>query len=279
MRRDYWANSRLIGLIFGLCWAQNSLSSSIQGPDGKRAPIAAPKPQQPSLEEQLRKRKKQQAEPPSSVQRPIPNEPAMSTEELLGPMGKEAMDAGDGQGIFPEADPWFRLSLGLAPASASPAAGPIKTWRFEPGIVLENAYRLSDPKKASSFWLGMRLASWNGTGASETSFSRFSVVYIGPLFAFEWTSIADANTPRSRFRQNLSFGIAGVSRQADRDFPGQNKSTMTQAFGLDGSGLWLAYGLRYQWIEGYELSSQVGLQNGAAYNLSYLSLGVNLWTD
>jgi len=265
--------------MFGLCWAQNSPSSNIQGPDGKRSPTAAPKPKQPSLEEQLRKRKKQPAEPPTSAQRPMPNEPAMSTEELLGPMEKEQMVAREGQGIFPEADPWFRLSLGLAPAFASPAAGPIKTWRFEPGIVFENAYRLTDPKKASSFWLGLRLASWNGTGASEISFSRFSVMYIGPLLAFEWASSADANTPRSRYRQNISFGIAGVSRQADPDFPGQNKATMTLPLGLDGSGLWVAYGMRYQWIEGFELSSQLGLQNGAAYNLTYLSLGVNLWTD
>ncbi|HYX36552.1 MAG TPA: hypothetical protein VE954_25875 [Oligoflexus sp.] len=246
--------------------AQNAQSQPIVGPDGRNPTSLAPRPAQPSLEEQLRRKKAKD----SSVFLPVADRPALSTDELLEPQERQQIEQLQDDMNLKDPDPRLRMHLGLAPTHAKTTTGPVDSWRFDPGIVWQAAYRLTDPQKSFTFWTGLHLASWYGTARSETSFSRFSVLYAGPLFAFEW---------RGKPRQTLAFGLAGFSRQADPEFPGRDHNLATRRFGLDGSGLWLNYGLGFRIAQGFEWETKIGLQSGASYLLSYASLGVSLWTD
>jgi hypothetical protein len=169
-----------------------------------------------------------------------------------------------------EAHPRFRLHLGLAPTLAKKLSGRADTFRFDPGIIWQSALRVTRPEASFTFWTGLYLAAWNGNARSSESFSRFAALYAGPLFAFEW---------RGDLRQTLSWGLAGVSRQADPDFPGHHHRLATKRFGFDGSGLWCNYGLGFRMNQGFELEAKAGVQSSSAYMLSYLSFGVSLWTD
>ena len=77
----------------------------------------------------------------------------------------------------------------------------------------------------------------------------------------------------------LAFGLAGISRQTDPNFPGKGAQTATKPFGLDGSGLWLTYGAGFRITQKFEWEAKIGIQSGASYLLTYMSLGVSLWTD
>lgn len=264
---------RLFLVSLGLLWgpqsaiqAQVAQSQPIFGPDGRNPSRAAPRPVQPSLEEQLRRKKANEPARPL----PMADQPALSTDELLNHEERAQIDQLQESMNLKEPDPRFRMHLGLAPAVAQKLAGPVDTWRFEPGVIWQTAWRLTDPKNSYTLWTGLHLAAWNGTGRSATSFSRFSALYAGPLLAFEWRG-----TPR----HTLALGLAGLSRQADPEFPGDKHKLTTQAFGLDGSGLWLNYGLGFRIARGFEWEARLGLQSGAAYMLSYMSLGVSLWID
>lgn len=258
-----------LGLLFepqSAIQVQIAQSQPILGPDGRGPAPLAPRPAQPTLEEQLRRKKNKEET------RPLPNaeQPAMDTNELLEPQEQEQIEKLQEAMDLPDPVPRLRMHLGLAPAHAQKLAGPVDTWRFEPGIIWQTAFRLTDPQRSFTFWSGLHLAAWNGTGQSAASFSRFSALYMGPLLAFEW---------RGKPRHTLAFGLAGLSRQADPNFPGEQDRLSTKRFGLDGSGLWLNYGLGFRISQGFEWEVKAGLQSGAAYMLSYLSLGVSLWTD
>lgn len=264
---------RLFLVSLGLFWgphsaiqAQVAQSQPISGPDGRNPLRAAPRPVQPSLEEQLRR--KQANEPAQAL--PTADQPALSTDELLNPEERQQIDQLQKSMDLKERDPRLRMHLGLAPAAAQKLAGPVDSWHFEPGVLWQTAWRLSDPNNAYTLWTGLQVAAWNGTGRSASSFSRFSALYAGPLVAIEWRG-----TPR----QTLAFGLAGLSRMADPEFPGDQHQLTTQAFGLDGSGLWLNYGLGFRLAQGFEWEAKLGLQSGRAYMLSYMSLGVSLWID
>ncbi len=257
--------------------AENSQLAQIMGPDGRNKLRAAPLPSGPSLEEQLKKRQKQEQETPLGQR--VPTEPATSTEELIDPKDRTTVDQLDRQAMIPEGTPWFRMSLALAPARGQRTSGSIKTWRYDPGIVFESSWRLTEDKKNPSFWLGWRMATWNGTAASEQSFARFSVLYLGPSLAFSWSPPNDADGLRSLSRQSFAFGLAAVSRQADPLFPGQQKLTQTRPLGLEGAGLWLAYSFAYRITQGFEWEAKLGVQSGASSLITYASIGVNLWSD
>lgn len=263
--------------LFSSAQAENSQFAQIMGPDGRNKLRAAPLPSGPSLEEQLRRRQKQEQE--TSIDSRIPTEPATPTEDLIDPKDRTSVEHLDRQAVIPEGIPWFRMSLGLAPARGQRMSGSIKTWRYDPGLVFENSWRLSDQKKPLSFWFGWRMAAWNGTAASDQTFARFSVLYFGPLFAFSWSPATDADGLRSLSRQSFAFGLAGVSRQADPNFPGQHKFTQTRPMALEGPGLWLAYGFAYRITQGFEWETKLGLQSGASSLITYASFGVNLWSD
>jgi hypothetical protein len=256
-----------LSLLFGTqnaVQAQIAQSETILGPDGRGPAPRAPRAAQPSLEEQLRRKK---ARDPV---RPLPDEPATRTEELLTPEEKREADALQESMNLKDVHPRFRMHLGLAPTWAQKISGPVSRFRFDPGQIWQAAFRVTDPERSVSFWTGLYLAAWNGTAASDSSFSRFAVLYAGPHLAFEW---------RGSIRQNLAFGLAGMSRQADQEFPGVKHRLATRTFGLDGSGLWMNYGLGFHLARGWEWETKAGVQTGAAYMLSYLSIGVSLWTD
>lgn len=256
-----------LGLLFApqsAVQAQISQSGTISGPDGTGPRTPMPRAAHPSLEEQLRRKKAQ--EPPAS----LPQEPAMSTDELLSPAEKKAADELQVSMNLKNAQPRVRMHLGLAPALARKLAGPADRFRFDPGLVWQSAFRLTDPERSFTFWTGLYLAAWNGNARSETSFSRFAALYAGPLLAFEW---------KEPIRHTLAFGLAGVNRQADPEFPGDRLKQATKRYGLDGSGLWLNYGLGFPLSQGFEWEVKAGIQTSSAYMLSYLSFGVSLWTD
>jgi hypothetical protein len=256
-----------LGLLFvsqSAVQAQITQSGSISGPDGTGPRAPRPPAAQPSLEEQLRRKKSQE---PSA---PLPQEPAMNTDELLTPTEKKAADELQVSMNLKNVRPHFRLHLGLAPAAARRLAGPADSFRFDPGIVWQSALRLTDPERSFTFWTGLYLAAWNGNARSTAGFSRFAVLYAGPLVAFEW---------KEPFRQTLAFGLAGVNRQADPEFHGDKLKQATKRYGFDGSGLWLNYGLGFQLSQGFEWEVKAGIQTSSAYMLSYLSFGVSLWTD
>lgn len=256
-----------LGLVFqsqSAIQAQIAQSGTILGPDGRGPSPLAPMPPQPSLEQQLQRKKIKDPE------RPLPEEPALSTEELLSPEERRAADKLQESMNLKDVHPRFRMHIGLAPTLARKLSGPVDTFRFDPGIIWQAALRVTDPEKPFTFWTGLYLASWNGNARSSESFSRFAVVHAGPLLAFEW---------RGSMRQTLAFGLTGSSRQADPEFPGHKHQLATKRFGLDGSGLWLNYGLGFRVAQGFEWEAKAGVQSGAAYMLSYLSFGVSLWTD
>jgi hypothetical protein len=252
-----------LGLLFqsqSALQAQIAQSGTILGPDGRGPARLAPKPSQPSLEEQLRRKKS-----PEPV-KPLPDEPAMSTEELLTPAERQAAATLQESMNLKDVHPRFRMHLGLAPARAQKLSGPASSFRFDPGLIWQSAWRLTDPEKSFTFWTGLHLAAWNG----NTSYARFATLYAGPLFAFEW---------QGSLRQTLAFGLAGVNRQADLEFPGHKLRLATKRFGFDGSGLWLNYGLGFRLSQGLEWEIKAGVQSSSAYLLSYMSFGVSLWTD
>lgn len=266
---------RIMGRVFLVCMgllfqsqsalqAQIAQSGTILGPDGRGPAPLAPRPAHPSLEEQLRRKKDKEAT------HPLPDEPAMRTEDLLTPGERQAADALQESMDLKDVHPRFRLHLGLAPTLAKKLSGPVDTFRFDPGLIWQSALRVTDPEKSFTFWTGLYLAAWNGNARSSESFSRFAALYAGPLFAFEW---------RGAIRQTLSFGLAGVSRQADPEFPGHRHRLATKRFGFDGSGLWSQYGLGFRMSQGFELEAKAGVQSSSAYMLTYLSFGVSLWTD
>jgi len=245
--------------LHGMVQAQIAQSQPIVGPDGRGPAPRAPRPSQPTLEEQLRRRKKQEQETPRSW--PNAEQPATPTDELLDPKEKAQIEAHQDTNEADDPAPRFRIHLGMAPARGNDG------WRFEPGVISETAMRLTDPARDFTFWSGLRLAAWSGTKRSDSSFSRFSVLYAGPLFAFEW---------KKPLRQTLSFGFAGVNRQADPEFPGE---TPTRRFGFDGPGLWLSHGLGFRINKGFEWEARLGVQSSSGYRLYYLSLGVSLWSE
>jgi hypothetical protein len=262
---------RLFPLYWGLLFvspsavqAQITQSGGISGPDGTGPRAPRPPAAHPSLEEQLRRKKGQEP----SV--PLPQEPAMSTDELLTPLEKKAADELQISMNLKNQRPRFRMHLGLAPAAARKIAGPADSFRFDPGLVWQSAFRLTDPERSFTVWTGLYLGGWNGDARSATSFSRFAVLYAGPLLAFEW---------KESFRQTLAFGLAGVNRQADPEFPGDKLKQATKRYGFDGSGLWFNYGLGFQLSQGFEWELKAGVQTSSAYMLSYVSFGVSLWTD
>ncbi len=256
-----------LGLLFqtqSVLQAQNAQPGGILGPDGRGVSRPAPKPAQPSLEEQLRR--KRSKDPVEA----LPQEPATRTDELLTPSERKAADELQETMNLKDVKPRFRMNLGLAPTVAQKLAGPVDTFRFDPGLIWQSAFRVTDPDKSFTFWTGLYLAAWNGTSRSAESFSRFAAFYAGPLLAFEW---------QGSLRQRVAFGLAGVSRQADPEFPGHQHKVATKRYGFDGSGLWLNYGLGFRLSQGFEWEAMAGVQSGSAYMLSYLSFGVSLWTD
>jgi hypothetical protein len=246
--------------------AQIAQPGTIVGPDGRNPAAGTSRPAHPSLEEQLRRKKSRETAPPL----PTPDAPATPTDELLAPEEKARIDQIQEEMNLKEQDPRFRLSLGLAPTHAQKFAGPVDKFHFDPGIIWQTAWRLSDPNKPYTFWTGLHAASWYGTARSSTSFSRFAVLHAGPLMAFEW---------RGKPRQTLAFGLSGSSRQADPEFPGDRHKLATKRFGLDGSGLWFTYGLGFRQTSGWEWEVKAGAQSSASYLLTFVSCGVSLWTD
>ncbi len=236
------------------------------GPDGRNPASVAPRPSHPTLEEQLQRKKSRE------TARPLPpaDVPATATDELLGPEEKAHIEQIQEEMNLKDQDPRLRLSLGLAPTHAQKIAGPVDVFHFDPGVIWQTAWRVTDPKKSFTFWTGLHVASWYGTARSSTSFSRFAALHAGPLLAFEW---------RGKPRQTLAFGLAGSSRQADPEFPGHEHKLATKRFGLDGTGLWLTYGLGFRQASGWEWEAKAGVQSSASYLLSYVSCGVSLWTD
>jgi hypothetical protein len=171
-----------LGLLFGtpgVLQAQIAQSGTILGPDGRGPAPRAPRAAQPSLEEQLRRKKA------SDPARPLPDEPATSTEELLTKEERLAAEALQQSMNLKDGPPRFRMHLGLAPTWAQKLAGPVARFRFDPGHIWQAAFRVTDPEHSFSFWTGLYLAAWNGTAVSDTSFSRFAVLYAGPQLAFD----------------------------------------------------------------------------------------------
>lgn len=166
-----------------------------------------------------------------------------------------------------------------------------KDYKAEPGMSFKLEFLLGEQNSPDeiSYWLGVRVSPFSGSGTYKEDNGRYSFLYWGPSL-----SIGKVQAPitKKKIQKNKevpstkswshwrwSFGISAMSRYAgvNDDFSGGEGELTNSPIGFDAPGLWTEVNYGKIYGKTISLDGSLGLQTGESKIFAYLGIGMGLW--